>query len=401
MHHGTVARALKALWKGVEPYPVVAVLCEAAENDPSLEPVVEHALTQTGPGAATHLMEAVAGTVRVRAPRDRVTTMHALDALVRAGGDPRGVLDVAVGALSGPTLRSAAEVLVRAALWGWSLETVTEPLFDTDGSGEGCVQLEHARRLATLQQRGEHAAIRGLARVYRAMPVANLHPGVGVLEAQLADPERRELAADVLVALQEADGDMSDCWEALLPILEQSLRAGPDWERRDAAHTVAQVRYANKEPDARVGLQAPLRTLIQALVEVLPDERSRVADEAAGALSVLAERGADLSHADTALAHHAEDPRPAVRIACSRALSAWRVRAGAEAELPRGCSHRRVFAESDAPANDPPAHVECPACSEAAIVIFRAEDISQTHADIMVEARCPACGVYSEHHWGY
>ena len=399
MRYAAVDLALKDRWPGVDPSPVVAVLSEAATSDPGIEVLAHEAGALDGPQAASLLMQPVAATLEQRALADRFQVFHAIDALIRAGGDPSPVLGIVASGLSVPrTTVVAAQTLRRAALRGWSLVPVAELVLGCTSSS-AVDPVAQVRRLVTLQQRGEHGVVELLGQVYGAQAYGNLFGAFAVLEDQLI--EATEAAKDTLVALHAAGSDPLACWLTLLPTFEHQLRGGPPAIQRQTAEAVGQLHHAGRDLHARTRTELAPRSgpLIAALTGLLsgPNE---VAVAAAGALRVLADHGCDLAGVRRALEAGMDHARVDVRSGCSRALSTWLRLGGLEAPLPPRCSHRRVFAIGDEALADH-GSVACPCCKGTARTIYHHQDRSQTHEDTMIEALCTGCGVYSEHHWGY
>ena len=397
-------KKMRALWPGVSPHEVLSVLSDQAKVDPTaVDALLEEALNLPPADAATRLMAPVIAAVDDRKPWDRAIVISALDALIRAGGDPMAVLAFAVGELEERrTTETAARMLRRAALNGWSLAGVAEQLANCRVDKER-PQVRRAYRLAALQERGFVGEIRKVAAVYHAhRPMGDLHGGIGVLQEQLLSDDMHEVRAarDALDNLVAAGERTHDSWLALLPVLTQQLGEGKT-RRQEAARAVSQLRYALKdasEPD-RAALPGKLAPVVNALAGVLT-EVSPAADSAAEALGIVVGFGASLEavrpQIDAALGH----AQVGVRSDCSRALSVWLVREGIEEAVPARCSRRRVYATSDEPLEGEKV-ISCEACDAPAPVLYRYEEINQFDEHHMVETLCPACGLYSEHHWGY
>jgi len=397
MKTGPVTQLLRTLWPRVDPYEVVGVL---REQDPaSVAALLAELPALSGPDAATRLMVPVADALATRSPADRVEALHALDALVRGGGDPSAILPAAAATLPHRKTRRAAERLLRrAALKGWSLLSLDLP--EPTGKDLSARQIY---RLAALQRRGLEPAVCTLGIIYDRQPISNMHESLALVEEQLLSGDRASAQA-ALAGLTAAGADLYRCWLALLPVLTSQLRDGA-WQN-EAACALGQLRYT---PRYAVGLSeaqvaqdvAPRLGEVMAVLAGVLRVRRVVAQSAAQTLWNFAALGVPLDAVRAELEGALSSPDATVRSRCSGALSEWLVRSGQEPPLPRGCSHRRRFAASDTPLEGG-GTVRCLACGvEGAQVLYSHEDISQTHADIMAEARCAACGVYSEHRWGY
>ena len=186
-------KKLKAMWPGVSPGPVVAVLFDGSPSDSAVvDAVLDPVLS--GPDTATRLMGPIAATLDARSPQDQIQVLHALDALISAGGDPTEVLSsVAKAMAQKETTQSAAGVLRTAALRGWSLASICEQLPFADSEQN---EVRQVHRLAALQRRGQIAEFRRLATIYAALsPMSTLHGCVGLVEEGLLSDELSEVRA--------------------------------------------------------------------------------------------------------------------------------------------------------------------------------------------------------------
>lgn len=398
MRYGDAERALRALWPRVGPYEVASTLSEWSAVEPGPADALLAEVSALPPAdAATRLMPAIAARLEPTPPRDRHIVLHALDALVRAGGDPTSILGVPAQALlERRTAGPAATALRRAALRGWPLDGVREPV-------ERCESTEppvgHVKRLLALQDHGEHAAIRTLCGIYDASVIGNLHEGLGVLEARLlaGDAGARQALAEAAAA----GADLFRQWEAMLPVWVDAL--GTD-AREAAARAIGQLQHVTGEtripPDEALQSALPrLGVAIGPLCARLSD-RSRAAEAAARTLQSLVAQGASLAGHESEVEAALSDARVAVRHPCSVALTAFLEREGREEPLPAGFSRRPIHAVGPTPLPDE-RPTRCGHCGGEAHVVYKHEDISQTHADILIESRCSVCGLYEESRYGY
>lgn len=407
-HHHTTSTALRALWPGVSPYEVQAVLRLWWETEPdAVDALIAEVLALPGPDAATRLTAPLLAQLPLVPANERVTVFGALDIVVRAGGDASAAFPAAAEATRDWRAAAAAGRLLRiAAHAGWSLLPVLDALqAGAASSREG--EVHRALRLGRLQAAGEHDAVAALAEIDDAHPVGNFRAALGLLEAQLlsADTSARAEAQTTLAALRDAGSDLFAAWQALVPLLRRNLAHGDGDARGEAARMFGQVRftprYARDPEAAEAALAANLETVLPVLGAALADTSAYVAGQAAEAIDVYVELGASAAAVRGELTAALQHDAPFVRQHASHALSTWLRAAGEEAELPRGYSHRRRYADTDAAIRDERMG-RCELCgAEAVVVIWEDADISQTHAHITVETRCEACGVYGEQHHGY
>ena len=324
-------------------------------RSPELAAQITQALSLSGAEAASALMAPVASAFGTIEPRERGLVLDAIDALIRAGGDPAPALEaLARGLGEARTVEKACTGLHRAALAGHSIASVWEQLSSSDGKDR---HVRSVVRLAALQRRGLHADLRRLGTLYEQQrPIGNLHGGIGLLEESLLSRVEAEvaLARRALAELEAAGADSFLGWVALLPVLSGQLRA-PDGERRErAAAALAQIElavgrsreFAPREAEGRV--LPLLRPALEGLTALLGSEGAESAI-AARTIEVFVDIGCPLDDLLPRLEAALEDPRVEVRSASSRAVSAALQRSGAEARLPRGRSHRRTYALADAP----------------------------------------------------
>jgi hypothetical protein len=389
----------------VEPSEVCSVLAHLdATGAPELLAHVEAALSsRSGAEAASALMAPVAAAFKSIEPRERGVVLDAIDALIRAGGDPTPVLPaLARGLEDGRTVEKACVGLHRAALAGHSIASVWQQLSKAaTGTPDGRVR--SVERLAALQQRGLHADLRRLGTVYEQQrPIGNLHGGIGVLEESLLSGVEEEvaLARRALAELERAGADSYLGWIALLPVLSEQVRA-PDRERcARAAAALAQIEYAVSrsvafEPREAAERALPLlRPALDGLTALLGSEGAESAI-AARTIQAFVDIGCPLGDLRPRLEAALDAPRVDVRSAASRAVSADLQRAGTEARLPRGRSHRRTYASADTPLVGRET-VRCPSCGgKEAAVIYESRDRGNTWDETTCEIRCPACRVYA------
>ncbi|MCB9695081.1 MAG: hypothetical protein H6736_25025 [Alphaproteobacteria bacterium] len=388
---------LKASWPRVASHDVMSVLQAGARwDEPLPEPLAE--LAALAPvEVATALMVPVASAMHDRKPWDRIEVLGALDALIRAGGDPSAILPDVIGALDVERTREAAGgVLHRAALHGNPIHTALSALAPYAGSRHG--GLRDAHTLAALQAAGQGDAVERVGAVIRGLaPYGDLQGAIGLVEHQLLASDTRAVdeARVVLDGLLEAVPDRGAAWLAVVPVLCTQLRsAEPSW-RREAAQAAGKARHvlAGPAPGGR------LEPLVEALADCLAHSDDGVAGLAASALGALVATGGSLASVRARVDAALLDPREAVRSAVSPALSAWLVAAGLEETLPPGRSHRRIWALTDTPVEGP---VVCPHCGDPdAAVIHRYHHRRQFGEDNLVETCCPACRVYSVETYGY
>ncbi len=407
-HFHTTTAALRALWPGVSPYELQAVLHAWWEQEPdAVDGLIAEVLALTGPAAASRLTAPLLARLPSAAAPLRCTIYGALEIVVRAGGDATPGFSAAAVAVGDRSTASAAGRFLRvAALAGGSLVPVLDAL-EAAAAGTHEREFRRALSLGRLQRAGEADAIRTLAQVHDAHPVANLVEAIGLMEAQLLAPApaAEAEARAALAGLGAAGADLFRAWQHLTPLLVRTLAAGDEGQRIEAVRALGQVRhtprYASDEARARAQLPGLLEPLMLPLAAALADPSAVVAGAAATTLDLFVELGAS-AHAvraelEAALGHHLVD----VRQHASHCLSSWLRAAGEEAELPSGYSHRRRYAASDV-ALEAGRPGTCALCGAPEVrTIWKDEDISQTHAHITVETLCGACGMYEEQHTGY
>ena len=399
------------MWPGVSPFEVQQVLHGWWEREP--EPVGDllvELLAMSGPDAASHLSAPLLAELEHLKPWHRGRVFMALDVVVRAGGNPSHAGLEAAAKASGhfQTAGAAGRFLRRAALEGWSLLEVFDEL-EHHGTDSKEARVRHALRLARLQRAGEWDALASLSAVYRMHRYGNLHPAIGLVEAQLLaeDPEAVAEAREALSELERFEGDMHSAWYALVPVLVRNLSSDDERDRAEAARSFRHVTYGLdqvdglSEAEARAYLLPTLNELMPPLAAVLEDPLPHIAAQAAETLHTFESLGASLEPIREQVEAGLDHANVHVREQLSDALTRWRRRVGEEASLPPGYSHRRRYAANDEPIDQAKPR-RCGMCESLAVrTIFCLEDISQTHAHITVETRCSECGVYAEHHTGY
>jgi hypothetical protein len=407
-HFHTTTAALRALWPGVSPYELQVVLHAWWEQEPgAVDGLIAEVLALPGPAAASRLTAPLLVRLQSAAARERPTIYGALEIVVRAGGDATPGFAAAAVAVGDRSTASAAGRFLRvAALAGGSLVPVLDAL-EAAGAGTHEREVRRALSLGRLQRAGETDAIRTLAQVHDAHPVANLVEAIGLLEAQLLAqvPEAEAEARAALAGLGAAGADLFRAWQHLTPMLVRTLAAGDEGQRTEAVRALGQVRhtppYASDEARARAELPGLLDPLMLPLAAALADPSAVVAAAAATTLDIFVELGASARAVRAELAAALGHDRVDVRQHASHCLSSWLRAAGEEAELPGGHSHRRRYAASDAPL-DGGRPGTCALCGAPEVrIIWKHEDISQTHAHITIETLCGACGMYGEQHAGY
>lgn len=388
----------------MDPLDVCSVLLHLdAAGTPELRAQIAAAFARSGGAAATALMAPVASAFESIEAGERGRVLDALDTLIRAGGDPADAVPTLARALADArTVPKACVALHRAALAGHSIASVREPLAQasTGGSRRAVRSVE---RLVALEQRGLHAELRRLRTVHEQQrPIGNLHGGIGVVEdALLSDVDEEVVAARLaLTEMERAGSDHHACWMAMLPVLSARVRS-PDRERREeAASALGQISFAVRSSSAFARDEAAQRTLPH-LHPALDGLTALLAE--GGAESVIAARtiesfleiGCPLGELRPRLDAALADPRVEVRSACSRGLSTALQRAGTEARLSPGRSHRRTYASADTPVEGR-GKVRCPSCAgEAAAVIYEWRDRGNTWDETILEIRCPACRLYA------
>ncbi|MCA9663701.1 MAG: hypothetical protein KC486_35560 [Myxococcales bacterium] len=398
----SIRRRLLKLWPGVSAERVHMVLRAASESGtPGVQPLLERAIELGGKEAADLLMVPVADTFPFPDYRDRPSTVLALNALIRAGGDPTPALPALAQALGDRHCAAGAiGTLRRAAIAGFDLEPLRAVLEATDDdSGE----LHTVRRLAFMERPDRKDTLARLAQVYANQRVANLREGIGLVEELLGSPEpaTRDVGDSVLAGLLAAERDLYRCWIALLPALRHFLARGTATQRRQALRALDQFRYTPKYAVGLTKRQASkqaLPTLTALLVDVAPLLATDAAGEAAAVILQFTELGAAAEGVVEALNQaltHADDQ---VRSACSQALSLHLARTGAEETLPKGVSWRRSFATTDDPLRPAEKPARCARCGElAARTIYEHNDGAQFYSTTTWETRCAACGVYAVH----
>lgn len=401
---------LRELWQGVDPYAVGAVLAHLEDRDePGVSALVDNALSRSGIEAASELMRPVAAAAALVDPAQQFEVFHALDALIRAGGDPSAALPTLVRGLGeSRTEKQACEALRRAALSGCSLAPVREALEKVAAGSHGG-SVSAVQRLETLQRRGMQAELRRLSIVYaQQRPYGNLHGGIGLVEESLLASDDSDLASarHALAELERAGSDFYLCWIALVPVLRGHLRRPDSGRREQAAKALGQLSFAitnSTKLEKAEAVRRILALLYPVLAELAAllggDDAERTA--AATTIEVFAEIGCPLSDIRDRLEAALGDDRVDVRSACSRALSTALQRTGAEARLPLGRSHRRTYAASDTPLSDQ-RPTRCPQCdAQMASVIYESRSRGNTWDDTTIELKCSSCGIYSVESFGY
>lgn len=396
-----IRRAFLELWPGVsaeDPYSVLRKASELGTRD--IQALLLEAIELGGRAAADLLMGPVAATFPLPDYRDRHGTMHAIDALVRAGGDPTPALSALVEALGDRHCRgSAIGALRRAALAGWSLEPVREALEAADDPHGDVAKV---CRLAFAVHPEREARVEALQQIYAQQPVGNLREGLGLVEHLLNsnDAEVRAIADRAITELLDAGPDLYRTWFALLPALRHVLEHGGDAERRDALETLADFRVTlsytagHSEAEAREAARPELEALLVSVVPQLASSSVRVATQAAEVVRRFAEQGASLADVRDAVDTALRDPRVAVRSECSTALSHDLRRIGEEPELPHHAAYRRTYALDDRPVDDAEPRV-CALCgAKATRFIYQADNGAQFYRVYTSELHCTACGRY-------
>jgi hypothetical protein len=407
-HFHTTTAALRALWPGVSPYELQEVLHAWWEQEPGVvDGLIAEVLALSGPAAASRLTAPLLARLQSTAARQRSTIYGALEIVVRAGGDATPGFAAAAAAVGDRYTASAAGRFLRvAALAGGSLVPVLDAL-EAAGAGTHEREVLRALSLGRLQRAGEADAIRTLAQVHDAHPVANFVEAIGLMEAQLLAqaPAAEAEARAALAGLGSAGADLFRAWQHLTPLLVRTMAEGDEDQRTEAVRSLGQVRYtppyASDETRARAELPGLLEPLMLPLAAALADPGAVVASAAATTLDLFVELGASAHAVRAALAAALHHDLVVVRQHASHCLSSWLRAAGEEAKLPSGHSHRRRYAASDAPLEGGRRDT-CGLCGAPEVrTIWKAEDVSQTHAHITVETLCGACGIYGEQHGGY
>lgn len=397
----------RRLWPRVDPGPLISLLRGHGEAVPGVEETVAQAFSypaEEAAAAASLLMATVGAVLPAVQARERSAVMQALDVLVRAGGDPSPVFTLLTQALrDASTQRSALTILRAAALRGWSLLPIEEPLAGMEEAGSGRDSMGSVQRLLRMQQAGYLSAITDLSVVYTAQrPMGTLLEGMGLVEELFVTgaQEDLELARATLADLVRAGKDFFAIWSAQVPVLRRHLRAQDAGLRERAACALGKIKYAvdksselDEEEAAREALPA-LTELLPELAKILGDETS-ASPAAADTIRTVAALGCSMEAVEGALEAAMDDPRVDVRRACSEALSIHRVRTKKEAPLPRGFSYRRAYAQSDTPLPSRRSPMTCQLCGEQAVdVIHDWNDGAQFYSLSITELRCSACGVY-------
>ncbi|MCA9719365.1 MAG: hypothetical protein H6713_42775 [Myxococcales bacterium] len=400
-------KSFRGRWPRIDPTWLCWVVKHLRERDgAAVEALVEDALARAPADAASVLMGPVTSAWPSVDERDRDNVLQALEILIRAGGDPGPALPILGAALGDRrTANHACSGLRCAALRGWSVAPVRDQLARAQGERH---RVRALQRLDELGRRGLHDELRALDAVYREQPVGNLFEAIGLLEELLLSEtdEAVALARRALTRLRAAGRDLLRSWLALLPVLRRRLATGDADQRARAARAVGQLRYAfseteESEDQARRLILPLLDPLVAALCEHLGDAASHTATMAAETLEILVGLGATLSRVRAELDAALDDERVSVRSPCARALSRYLVRAGEEAALPPGTSHRRTYAAAETPLPGERATV-CPRCQQReAVVIYRHHDRGQTWDNTLIESMCSACGVFTVRSYGY
>ncbi len=406
---------LRAIWPGVNSNDVCGVLGHLdTKASPGIRAQIDEALALPGADAACALMAPVASAFAWVERSERACVLDAIDALIRAGGDPAPALPVLAEALGDfRTVQRACVALHRAALAGHSIASVGESLAEASKGKGGIsaldVRLVHTvQRLEALQRRGQHEDLATLASVYEQQrPVGNLHGGIGLLEDSLLSESGDEVtfARLALTELLHAGTDSYLAWIALLPVLNVHVRSTSRDGRERAAAALGQVTFAIgraaelEEREATERTLPLLYPLLEGLAALLSSEDAE-SSVAAKTIEVFVDIGCSLAAVRDRIDAALGDTRVEVRSACSRALSKALQRAGEETPLPPGRSHRRTYSPSDTPLGDG-RKVRCPHCGAMeAVTLYEARDRGNTWDDTTIELKCSACGVYSAEHFG-
>lgn len=392
---------LRELWPGVDPHDVCTVLAHLdAVGSVDTKARIAEALSRQGREAASALMAPVAFALNTIERAEKVSVLHALDALIRAGGDPTAALVVLASTLDDiRTVQPASAALHRAALAGYSLAPIREALSKAAAHHRS---VRDVARLDALQRRGQHVDLRRLSAVYeRQRPIGNLHGALGLLEDSLLSDVDAELteARRALEEAERAGSDVYRVWVSFLPIMTRQLGAADHERRERAAAALAQVKFAvgrspeRSEREAAALALPLLRPTLDGLTALLEGEDAERMASAA-TIEVFVELGCPLTDVRQRLEVALGDARVEVRAACSRALSAALGRAGEEKPLPPGRSHRRTYASSDTPL-EAGRKTRCPNCGALeALVIYESRDRGNTWDDTTVERKCGSCQIY-------
>ena len=396
-----IRKAFLRLWPGVSSEQTYMVLREASDlGTPGVQELLCEAIALGGKEAADLLMATVSATFPFPDSRSRAGTVVAMEALIRAGGDPTPALPTLVEALKDRHCRAAAvSTLRKARLAGWSLEPIREALERID---DPIGDVAAVRRLAFLSHPHPEVAIASLQRVFKKQRLGNLRTGIGLVEQLISSESRADqaLGDEVLAALQDSGRDAYRSWFALVPAHRHFLAAGSVQQTRDALHSMSQFRYLPGEAEglgeqeARVAALPTLDGLLRDIVAQLAARDARVAVAAADAVKAFVEQGASLeavrAEVDAALGHS----DVSVRSACSIALSLHLRRTGEEPELPGGAFYRRTYGRSDEPVSDA-APRTCALCGAQEVrVIYDEDDGSQFYRLYTSETHCAGCGRY-------
>ncbi|MCB9794878.1 MAG: hypothetical protein H6741_19405 [Alphaproteobacteria bacterium] len=398
-------RRFLEIWPGVGSERVYMVLRQASEQGtPGIQALLEEALRRGGPEAADLLMAPVAATFPFPDHRDRPDTVTAIDALIRAGGDPTPALPALARALEDRHVRAGAlSALRRATLAGHSLESIRGPL---EAAEDPRGEVAKLRGLAFFQHPSREATIASIRRVHDNQPFGNLRGGIGIVEQLITSegPEARRLGDAALVELLAAGEDAYRTWLALLPALRWVLRRGAVGQGREALHALQQLRYTLKHASALgedEALGRALPTLEAVLLEVAPLLEGELAAPAAQLVHAWAELGVSLEGARGRIEAALKHPDAVVRSECSQGLTLHLRRTDEEPRLPRGVSRRRVYAADDTPLRPGAAPGICVQCGATAVhVIYEENDGMQFYSTTTVESRCGACGLYFVAYYG-
>ncbi len=398
---------LRELWQGVDPHEVCSVLAHVdSTGAPSVQVGIEEALSLSGVDAASALMAPIASAFGSVDRADRAQVLHAIDALIRAGGDPAPALGaLAQGVGDGRTVQQACAGLHRAVLSGCSIAPVRETLAKASADGHS---VRAVQRLDELQRRGKNAELRSLGAVYEQQrPMGNLLGGIGLVEESLlsADDAEVTVATLALAQLERAGSDFYRCWLAMLPVFNVPVRATDRGLREPVVAALGQVRFAigkSPELDEREAARrvVPLLTpALDGLADLLGGQDSE-GTAAAKVIEVFVQIGCSLSDVRPRVEAALGSAQVEVRSTCSRALSIALQRTGEETPLPQGRSHRRTYAAADTPLENDRT-VRCPNCNAmAAVVIYESRDRGNTWDNTTIELTCSSCRIYSVEHFG-
>lgn len=282
----------------------------------------------------------------------------------------------------------AYQALRKAALAGADLTPVQSTLRATVGSeyghlAEGILAMHRAR-----EENGSKD-LEALAKLHNAW--RKNHSLITILmlveeSFKEEQPSQRAEASGVIRAAAARVDDRIVAVTALLPIIEKALRHEKTVLRKRGAFALGGA--------LRHGVTLSQDTLVQ-LVAMLTDDDEQVARNAAYAISTGVGKGVDLTPVRASLEEALATPRKWVIDPASSALSAFLRRIGEEEELPRGCSHRRIYARSDTPITAKRT-CKCRACGSARTVCIHSDGMGgNAGCHYWWEFLCQDCGKYS------